>query len=83
MSQYTQVYLDVRHGQVTESKVSMSDKPDVADAEAKAIRRILHDRKLHNISGWEEIFSQVEFDATPGTIAGLVKWLNRMLPTKL
>ncbi len=61
----------------------MSNKPDVADAEAKAIGSVLNHRKLHEISGWEKIFSQVELDTSHGTTAGLVKWLNKMLPTKL
>lgn len=83
MPRYAQVYLNVRHGQVIESKVSMSDKPEVAEAESKAVRRVLHDRKLHSISGWQEILSQVQLDTSHGTTGVLVKWLNTTLPTKL
>jgi lipoate---protein ligase len=75
----TKVILKAKHGIITESHISLSDHQDVADAEAHQIRAVLQNRKLHEITNWEQVFAGMD-KWTHASTGALIGWLAEMFP---
>ena len=75
----TKIVLQVKHGIITESDISISDSQQLAGAEAQQIRAAVQGKKLHEISDWQQIFAGADRWVHPSTGA-LIAWLAEMFP---
>lgn len=72
------MYLKVRSGAITESKISMSCDETVAEQEATAIAEVL-DNCTVDETDFEDRLNSISIPSKQTEILEVARWLNRML----
>lgn len=74
----TKVFLEVKHGSITQSHISVSSDPELAQMEAEQIGGILRGMRLHEIGDWGHLFHDLDRWTHSGGL--IASWLSQMLP---
>lgn len=72
------VYLKVRSGIITSSKISISSNQDVAQEEAERVGRILKDRNIQEIGSFRDFLNKAACQEKGGKTVAVSSWLDRI-----
>ena len=69
------MYLKVRGGAITSSRVSLSSDEDSANTEREKFGAVLKDKKIHDIEDFNTVLNQVEHGSLK-EVSIISAWLN-------
>ncbi|MCJ1469062.1 Biotin/lipoate A/B protein ligase [Pseudocyphellaria aurata] len=72
------VYLKVRSGIITSSRISISSTQSVALAEAERFGSIINERKILNIGNFERNLNEAGYHEKAEEVVAISSWLDRM-----
>jgi len=76
---WTRVFLRVKSGAIIESHISTAAEIGAANIQAQRIHATLSNRKLHEISDWEDVLTLIGESDSAADLRNVANWLNNRL----